>query len=108
MEPELCQPCSPCCCSGGDDSDGWDGLQFCRARNAYAGGSAAPRRHAPLTAATCAADQLNVVGQGLKRFEIGKTAPVQPRYEQISPAVWSVLGQNPSPFTLNGTTGSTR
>jgi glyoxylase-like metal-dependent hydrolase (beta-lactamase superfamily II) len=44
-----------------------------------------------------------VIGAGLKRFEIGKEAPRQPDYEQISPRVWSVLGHNPSTFTLNGT-----
>lgn len=45
----------------------------------------------------------DVVAKGMKRFEIGKVAPVQPAWEQLSPNVICVLGFNPSAFTLNGT-----
>lgn len=45
----------------------------------------------------------DVVATGMNRFEIGKDAPPQPAWEQLSPNVICVLAFNPSAFTLNGT-----
>lgn len=45
----------------------------------------------------------DVVAKGMRRFEIGKVAPPQPAWEQLSDNVICVLGFNASSFTLNGT-----
>jgi len=45
----------------------------------------------------------DVVATGMTRFEIGKHAPKQPEWEQLSPNVICVLAFNASAFTLNGT-----
>jgi len=45
----------------------------------------------------------NVIATGMKRFEIEKFPPPQPDTEVLSDIVSCVLGQNPSPYTLNGT-----
>lgn len=45
----------------------------------------------------------DVVATGMNRFEIGKDAPPQAPWEQLSPNVICVLAFNPSAFTLNGT-----
>jgi hypothetical protein len=45
----------------------------------------------------------NVIAKGMKRFEVGKVAPKQPRWERLSDCVVNVLGMNPSFMTLNGT-----
>ena len=47
--------------------------------------------------------QRDVIARGMSRFEIGKVAPEQPPWEQLTPSVICILGFNPSPFTLNGT-----
>merc|ERR1719265_179773 len=49
------------------------------------------------------AGRRDVVATGMNRFEIGKEAPAQPPWEQLSPNVICVLAFNPSSFTLNGT-----
>jgi len=45
----------------------------------------------------------NVIPQGQQRFDLGLPPPEQPDWEPLSDRVVSVLGQNPSKFTLNGT-----
>ena len=45
----------------------------------------------------------NVIAEGMKRFEIGITAPHQPPWEWVGPSVLNVLGFNPGQFTINGT-----
>lgn len=45
----------------------------------------------------------DVVGAGMKRFEVGLEAPEQLDFEQVSEHVICVLGGNPSSYTLNGT-----
>ena len=45
----------------------------------------------------------NIIARGMKRFEEKKEPPSQPDYEIIASNIASVLGQNPTDFTLNGT-----
>eukprot|EP00942_MAST-04A_sp_MAST-4A-sp1_P001860 g1860.t1 len=45
----------------------------------------------------------NVIARGMKRFEDKGACPPQPDIERLSPRVVTILGQNPTTFTLNGT-----
>lgn len=97
-----------------DHPDFFDGSEFMRsvptqvpAANAWA---CAVVSAAPAAGASAAEDsdgddsgRQNVIGQGMKRFEVGKVAPPQPNWVKLSDRVISVLGQNPTMMTLNGT-----
>ena len=56
----------------------------------------------------------NVIARGMKRFEDKGECPPQPDIYRLSPRVVTILGHNPTTFTLNGTncyligTGSSR
>lgn len=56
----------------------------------------------------------NVIARGMKRFEDKGKCPPQPDIYRLSPRVVTILGHNPTTFTLNGTncyligTGSSR
>jgi glyoxylase-like metal-dependent hydrolase (beta-lactamase superfamily II) len=100
----------PCCVAvvDRDHPDFFDGSEFMSsvptqtpARNAWA---CAHVSAVGAAGTDCdAAGRVNVVGQGMQRFEVGKVAPPQPNWERLSDNVVCVLGQNPSSMTLNGT-----
>lgn len=114
-------PCSCCIIPPELDPDLFNGLQFCETigsrrtnrilhKSPCAGemneSSSEPLEEEPIEATGAdlfSEERRNVVARGMKRFEIEKFPPPQPDFEVLSKRVCCVLGQNPSPFTLNGT-----